>query len=67
MKYLYAMLMWPYKFLGKILLSPSLHVFTKLRHFITCKLGEIFKSFVLHQYWSLRVLRELPSVADPRT
>lgn len=41
MKYLCAML-WPYKFLGKTLLSPSLCVFAKLCYFITCELDEIY-------------------------
>lgn len=36
------MLMWPYKFLGKTLLSPSLHVFAKSCYFITCELDEIY-------------------------
>lgn len=40
-KYLYVMLTWLYKFLGKTLLSPSWHVFPKLCCFVTCKLDEI--------------------------
>lgn len=64
-KYLYAVLTWLYKFLGKTLLSPSLlhcfHVFAKLHYFIRCKLSGTSSVLELKVFW------DFPSVANTRT
>lgn len=60
-KYLYAMLTWPYKSLGKTLLSPILHVFAKLHYFIRCKLSDTPSVLELRVFW------DLPSVVNTRT
>lgn len=63
-KYLYALLMWPCKFLWKTLLSVSLlhcfHIFAKLHYFINCKLSDTPSVLELKVFW------DLPSVANTR-